>query len=53
MALAIKIVIVDENPVRAVILADGLNEAGYRQVTHIKKRAISSPTSTLSIRMSF
>ncbi len=37
MALAIKIVIVDENPVRAVILADGLNEAGYRQVTHIKE----------------
>ncbi len=37
MALALKIVIVDENPVRAVILADGLHEAGYRQVTHIKE----------------
>jgi len=37
MAAAPKIVIVDENPVRAVILADGLREAGYRQVTHIKE----------------
>ena len=36
-ALALNIVIVDENPVRAVILADGLHEAGYRQVTHIKE----------------
>jgi response regulator NasT len=37
MALALKIVIVDENPVRAVILTDGLHEAGYRQVTHINE----------------
>jgi response regulator NasT len=32
---ALKIVIADENPVRAAILADGLRDAGYTQVTHI------------------
>ena len=32
---ALKIVIADENPVRAAILADGLREAGYTQVTRI------------------
>jgi response regulator NasT len=31
---ALKIVIVDENPVRAAILTDGLREAGYIHVTH-------------------
>jgi two-component system, response regulator / RNA-binding antiterminator len=34
---ALKIVIVDENPPRAAILADGLVEAGYRHVIHIEK----------------
>ncbi len=32
---ALKIVIVDENPLRAAILADGLREAGYVQVSQI------------------
>jgi two-component system, response regulator / RNA-binding antiterminator len=32
-----KIVIVDESPVRAAILEDGLREAGYRQVVHIRE----------------
>ncbi len=32
---ALKIVIVDENPLRAAILADGLHEAGYMQVSQI------------------
>jgi len=35
MDSTLKIVIVDENPVRAAILADGLREAGYTNVTHI------------------
>jgi two-component system, response regulator / RNA-binding antiterminator len=34
---ALKIVIVDENPIRAAILADGLREAGYTQVTQIEE----------------
>jgi response regulator NasT len=34
---ALKIVIVDENPVRAAILADGLREAGYTHVTRIEE----------------
>ena len=33
---ALKIVMVDENPVRAAILADGLREAGYIDVTRIE-----------------
>ena len=36
---AIKIVIVDENPVRAAILVDGLREAGYIDVTRIEETA--------------
>ena len=36
---ALKIVIVDENPVRATILADGLREAGYIDVTRIEEAA--------------
>jgi two-component system, response regulator / RNA-binding antiterminator len=36
MDRALKIVIVDENPVRAAILADGLREAGYVHVTQIE-----------------
>jgi response regulator NasT len=34
---ALNIVIVDENPVRAAILADGLREAGYTHVTRIEE----------------
>ena len=34
---ALKIVVVDENPVRAAILADGLREAGYTRVTRIEE----------------
>jgi two-component system, response regulator / RNA-binding antiterminator len=34
---ALKIVIVDENPLRATILADGLREAGYTHVVRIEK----------------
>jgi two-component system, response regulator / RNA-binding antiterminator len=34
---ALKIVIVDENPVRAAILADGLREAGYTNVGLIEE----------------
>jgi response regulator NasT len=34
---ALKIVIVDENPVRAAILADGLREAGYIDVARIEE----------------
>lgn len=34
---ALKIVIVDENPVRAAILADGLREAGYTNVGRIEE----------------
>jgi len=36
---ALKIVIVDENPIRAAILADGLREAGYIHVTRIEETA--------------
>lgn len=36
---ALKIVIVDENPVRAAILVDGLREAGYIDVTRIDETA--------------
>jgi len=32
-----KIVIVDESPVRAAILEDGLREAGFTQVVHIRE----------------
>lgn len=32
----LKIVIVDESPVRAAILVDGLREAGFSQVVHIE-----------------
>jgi two-component system, response regulator / RNA-binding antiterminator len=32
----LKIVIVDESPVRAAILVDGLHDAGFSQVTHIE-----------------
>jgi len=34
---ALKIVIVDENPLRAAILADGLAEAGFTRVIRIEK----------------
>src|SRR5882757_6395343 len=34
----LKIVIVDENPIRAAILEGGLNEAGYINVTRIEDR---------------
>jgi two-component system, response regulator / RNA-binding antiterminator len=33
----LKIVIVDENPVRAAILEDGLREAGYAHVVHLNE----------------
>jgi two-component system, response regulator / RNA-binding antiterminator len=33
---SLKIVIVDESPVRAAILIDGLREAGFTQVTHLE-----------------
>jgi two-component system, response regulator / RNA-binding antiterminator len=36
---ALKIVIVDENPIRAEILKDGLREAGFTQVVHINETA--------------
>ena len=36
MDSALKIVIVDESPVRAAILKDGLSEAGIAQVLHIE-----------------
>ena len=38
MDASLKIVIVDENPIRAAILADGLREAGHTNVTHITER---------------
>ena len=38
MDASLKIVIVDENPIRAVILRDGLREAGHVNVTHIEDR---------------
>jgi len=36
---SLKIVIVDESPVRAAILADGLREAGFTQVARIEETA--------------
>jgi response regulator NasT len=39
MDLSLKIVIVDESPVRAAILADGLREAGFTQVLRIEETA--------------
>src|ERR687887_603273 len=39
MDASLKIVIVDENPIRAAILQDGLKEAGHVNVTHIDNRA--------------
>ena len=41
---ALKIVIVDENPVRAAILADGLREAGY----HPGRRGIDETANLLA-----
>jgi response regulator NasT len=38
MDASLKIAIVDENPIRAAILADGLREAGHTNVTHITER---------------
>jgi response regulator NasT len=38
MDASLKIVIVDENPIRAAILRDGLHEAGHANVTHIEDR---------------
>ena len=38
MDSSLKIVIVDENPIRAAILRDGLREAGHVNVTHIEDR---------------
>jgi two-component system, response regulator / RNA-binding antiterminator len=38
MQPSLKIVIVDENPIRAAILEDGLREAGYVDVTRIEDR---------------
>src|SRR5215510_2743952 len=38
MGSPLKIVIVDENPIRAAILQDGLREAGHGNVTHIEDR---------------
>jgi two-component system, response regulator / RNA-binding antiterminator len=37
MDVALKIVIVDENPLRAEILSDGLREAGYSDVMRIEE----------------
>src|ERR1700756_1040813 len=39
MDTSLKIVIVDENPVRAAILADGLRETGFTQVIRIEETA--------------
>ncbi len=39
MDLTLKIVIVDENPIRAAILEDGLKEAGFTQVVRISEMA--------------
>ena len=39
MASALNIVIVDENPIRAAILEDGLREAGHARVTRIEDHA--------------
>jgi len=38
MDASLKIVIVDENPIRAAILQDGLCEAGHTNVTHVTER---------------
>ncbi|MEA2876227.1 MAG: two-component system, response regulator / RNA-binding antiterminator [Hyphomicrobiales bacterium] len=38
MDASLKIAIVDENPIRAAILQDGLREAGHTNVTHITER---------------
>ena len=38
MQASLKIVIVDENPIRAAILEDGLREAGHINVTRIEDR---------------
>ena len=39
MQPSLKIVIVDENPIRAAILEEGLREAGYVNVTRIENRS--------------
>jgi response regulator NasT len=39
MDASLKIVIVDENPIRAAILKDGLREAGHVQVMHLEDTA--------------
>ena len=46
----LKIAIVDESPVRAAILEDGLREAGFTQVERISKHAIFWRASMRSIR---
>jgi len=39
MDASLKIIIVDENPIRAAILQDGLREAGHTNVTHVTERS--------------
>jgi two-component system, response regulator / RNA-binding antiterminator len=39
MDLSLKIVIVDESPIRAAILEDGLREAGFEQVVRVEETA--------------
>ena len=46
---SLKIVIVDENPIRAAILRDGLREAGHLKVTRIDETATCSRASMRSI----
>lgn len=47
-----KIVIVDESPIRAAILEEGLREAGFTQVAHIREMQslLADPKSQLEDR---
>ena len=49
MQSSLKIVIVDENPIRAAILEDGLREAGHVHVVRLDETRICSRASTRSI----
>ena len=43
MGSGFKIAIVDENPLRAAILEEGLLEAGHSNVTRVSERTICWP----------
>ena len=48
---SLKIVIVDENPVRAAILMDGLREAGFTQVLRLDEKNVYTLANLAAIQL--